>query len=76
MKCKILHESKGRIRVHFCQKYMTLHQADMAEYALSTISSITKVQVIDRTCDVIISEETYLRLKGYMTKHGYEPPKE
>ncbi len=24
----------------------------------------------------IISEETYLRLKGYMTAHGYEPPEE
>ena len=24
----------------------------------------------------IISDETYLRLKGYMTEHGYEPPKE
>ena len=54
MKCKILHESKGRIRVHFCQKYMTLHQADMAEYALSAVSGITKVQVFDRTCDVIV----------------------
>lgn len=54
MKCKILHESKGRIRVHFCQNHMTLHQADIAEYALSTISGITKVQVFDRTCDVIL----------------------
>lgn len=54
MKCKILHESKGRIRVHFCQKYMTLHQADIAEYALSAVSGITKVQVYDRTCDVIL----------------------
>ena len=54
MKCKILHESKGRIRVRFCQKFMTLHQADMAEYALSAVSGITKVQVFDRTCDVIL----------------------
>lgn len=54
MKCKILHESKGRIRVHFCQKHMTLHQADTAEYALSAVSGITKVRVFDRTCDVIL----------------------
>ncbi|MBR3446270.1 MAG: heavy metal translocating P-type ATPase [Oscillospiraceae bacterium] len=54
MKCQILHESKGRIRVHFCQNYMTLHQADIAEYALSAVSGITKVQVFDRTCDVIL----------------------
>ena len=54
MECKILHESKGRIRVHFCRKHMTLHQADIAEYALSAVSGITKVQVFDRTCDVIL----------------------
>ena len=54
MKCKILHETKGRIRVHFCQSCMTLAQADMAEYALSDVEGITKVQVFDRTCDVII----------------------
>ena len=54
MKCKILHESKGRIRVHFCQNFMTLHQADIAEYALSAVSGITKVQVFDRTCDVVL----------------------
>ena len=54
MKCQILHESKGRIRVHFCQKHMTLHQADIAEYALSAVSGVTKVQVFDRTCDVIL----------------------
>ena len=54
MKCKILHESKGRIRVHFCHKYMTLHQADTAEYALSAVSDITKVQVFDRTSDVVL----------------------
>ena len=55
MKCQILHESKGRIRVHFCQQHMTLHQADIAEYALSAVSGITKVQVYDRTCDVTVT---------------------
>lgn len=54
MKCQILHESKGRIRVHFCVSSMTLHQADIAEYALSAVSGITKVQVFDRTCDVVL----------------------
>ena len=54
MKCKIMHESKGRIRVHFRQKNMTLHQADIAEYALSAVSGVTKVEVFDRTCDVIL----------------------
>ncbi len=40
--------------MHFCQKHMTLEQADIAEYALSATDGITKVQVFDRTCDVII----------------------
>lgn len=54
MKCIIRHESKGRMRVHFCQKHMTLEQADIAEYALAAQSGVTKVQVFDRTCDVIV----------------------
>lgn len=54
MKCIIRHESKGRMRVHFCQKHMTLEQADTAEYALAAQSGVTKVRVFDRTCDVIV----------------------
>ena len=54
MKCIIRHESKGRMRVHFCQKHMTLEQADIAEYALAAQSGVTKVRVFDRTCDVIV----------------------
>ncbi|MBR4224013.1 MAG: heavy metal translocating P-type ATPase [Oscillospiraceae bacterium] len=54
MRCKILHRSKGRIRVHFCMRYMTLFQADTAEYALSAVAGVTKVQVFDRTCDAVI----------------------
>ncbi len=33
---------------------MTLHQADIAEYALCAQTGITKVQVLDRTCDAVI----------------------
>ena len=55
MKCKILHESNGRMRVRFCVKRMTLKQADTAEYALSAIAGVKRVQVFDRTCDVVIT---------------------
>ena len=55
MKCKILHETKGRMRVRFYVKRMTLRQADIAEYALSAVAGVTRVQVFDRTCDVIIA---------------------
>ena len=55
MKCKILHETKGRMRVRFCIKRMTVKQADIAEYALSAVVGVTRVQVFDRTCDVVIA---------------------
>ena len=55
MKCKILHESKGRMRVRFCIKRMTLKQADIAEYALSAVTGVKRVQVFDRTCDIVIA---------------------
>ncbi|MCR5707367.1 MAG: heavy metal translocating P-type ATPase [Ruminococcus sp.] len=55
MKCKILHESKGRIRVRFCIKRMTLKQADIAEYSLYAVSGVKRVQVFDRTCDAVIT---------------------
>ncbi len=55
MKCKILHETKGRMRVRFCIKRMTVKQADIAEYALSAVVGVTRVQVFDRTCDVVIT---------------------
>ena len=55
MKCKIMHESKGRMRVRFCIKRMTVRQADIAEYALSAVTGVTRVQVFDRTCDAVIA---------------------
>lgn len=55
MKCKILHENKGRMRVRFCIRRMTLRQADITEYALSAVSGVTRVQVFDRTCDIVIA---------------------
>ncbi|WP_303804265.1 heavy metal translocating P-type ATPase [Ruminococcus flavefaciens] len=55
MKCKIMHESKGRMRVRFCISRMTLKQADTAEYALYAVSGVTRVQVFERTCDIVIA---------------------
>ena len=55
MKCKIMHESSGRIRVHMIQKYMSLAQADILEYYLRSKKFVTGVKVFDRTCDAIIS---------------------
>ncbi len=54
MKCKILHTSAGRIRVHLCVNSMTLRQADVLEYYIRNIDGITDVKVYDRTADTVI----------------------
>ena len=54
MKCNILHESAGRLRVHLHCGYMTLHQADVLEYYLRSISGVTEVKVYDRTQDAVV----------------------
>lgn len=58
MKCKILHESRGRIRVHLMCKRMTLHDADILEYYMRNIDGVTSVKVYDRTQDAIIIYKT------------------
>ena len=54
MKCKILHESTGRIRVHLNCRRMTLHQADVLEYYLRNVDGVREVSVFDRTQDAVI----------------------
>ena len=44
MRCTILHESPGRLRVHMHCAHMTLHQADVLEYYLRSISGVTEVK--------------------------------
>ena len=55
MKCKILHESAGRMRVHLNCRRMTLHQADVLEYYLRDIDGVREVSVFDRTQDAVIT---------------------
>ena len=54
MKCKILHESKGRMRVHLMCRRMTLHEADVLEYYLRAVPGVTSVTVYDRTQDAVV----------------------
>lgn len=54
MKCQVLHESKGRIRIHFCISKLSLRQADLAEYYLKSICGVEDVKVFDRTADAVI----------------------
>lgn len=54
MKCSILHESAGRLRVHLHCGAMTLHQADVLEYYLRAVDGVTEVKVYDRTQDAVV----------------------
>lgn len=54
MKCKILHETTGRLRVHLCCGRMTLSQADVLEYYLRTQEGVQAVKVYDRTQDAVV----------------------
>ena len=58
MKCQILHQSAGRLRVHLDRTRMTLHEADILEYYLKNIDGVTDAAVYDRTCDAVIVYRT------------------
>ena len=54
MRCTILHESPGRLRVHMHCAHMTLHQADVLEYYLRAVPGVKEVKVYDRTQDAVV----------------------
>ena len=55
MKCTILHEGKGRMRVHVEKVRMTLHRADVLEAYLNHQDAIATAVVYERTGDVVIT---------------------
>ena len=57
MKCTILHESVGRLRVHMHCAGMSLHQADVLEYYLRGVDGVREVRVYDRTQDAVVLYE-------------------
>ena len=54
MKFQILHEIKGRMRIHIVKKRMTDDQADTLEYYLNQRDEILSAKVYERTQDVTI----------------------
>ena len=54
MKCTILYDTAGRLRVHLCCKRMTLRQADVLEYYLLAVDGVRSVKVYDRTRDAVV----------------------
>ena len=54
MKCTILHDLPGRLRVHLCCGRMSLSQADVLEYYLRAQNGVREVRVYDRTQDAVV----------------------
>ena len=55
MKCLILHQTRGRLRVHLACRAMSLREADSLEYYLKNVAGVTQVKVFDRTQDAIVT---------------------
>lgn len=54
MKFRILHEIKGRMRIHIAQKTMTDREADTLQYYLENCEMIQDAKVYERTQDAVI----------------------
>lgn len=50
----IKHSIDGRIRIHLKQTCMTLHQADLLLYYLTSLEEVEKAKVYQRTADAVI----------------------
>ena len=55
MKIKILHEIKGRLRVHVSHEKMSFREADILEYYLTSHEAVLSAKVYERTSDVAVS---------------------
>ena len=76
MKCSILHESRGRMRVHLQEKHMTLRQADLLEYYLLDVTGVTEVKVYDRTRDaVIFYKQDRAAVVSALARFHYDSPR-
>ena len=73
MRCSVLHESKGRIRVHIMRPYMTMRQADILEYYLRAKPFVKSVKVYDRTGDAVICYSAKRQaVTGALARFSYE----
>ena len=54
MKWKILHESKGRMRLHLNKPRMSLAEADQLQDYLAALPGVRTAAVYERTCDVMV----------------------
>ena len=54
MKWKILHECKGRMRLHLNKPRMSLAEADQLQDYLVALPGVRTAAVYERTCDVVV----------------------
>ena len=75
MKFKIVHESRGRVRIQVMQKRMTLEQADLLEAYLNHSPAIRQAVVHERTCWAVIQycgERS--ALLTFLSRFSYDTP--
>ena len=70
MRFRILHESRGRVRLRAVQRSMTMDQADVLEAWLLALPGVEQATVHERICGVIIvfkgdRAELYRQLAGF-----------
>ena len=70
MKCRILHESRGRMRVRVLKKHMTCAEADRLQYYLMGVDGVRSARVSERSCDaVILYEGARERVVGALSRY-------
>ncbi|MEM5781471.1 MAG: heavy metal translocating P-type ATPase, partial [Lawsonibacter sp.] len=75
MKFKIMHESKGRIRVQALAGHMTLSQADLLEAYLQSLPGVYQAAVHERTrCAVIRYQGSRAGLLEGLGRFSYHAP--
>ena len=57
MKFIIKHEMRGRIRIHLCQRRMTIRQADILQYYLAALPGVKSARVYVLTADAAVAYE-------------------
>ena len=72
MKCKILSETEGRMRVRFLTPRMSLKQADIVEEYFGALPCVKKVSAYDRNCDVVFEHSDRAALIGELARFSYE----
>ncbi len=72
MKCRILSETEGRMRVRFLTPRMSLRQADIVEEYFGALPCVKKVSAYDRSCDVVLEHSDRAALIDALARFSYE----